>query len=244
MQDLLESPSSHTTETQSSLLPCPGAAGAGRQDLGSSPRNIVTDPDSEDEQPCPSCRCFLERSDLALSKIGTPRNRWNSGITCFPFAQFQVFYFLFLFSGWALLLLMLIFWFEQLLMWERHTEKSIHIISELQDSFQRNGMCFFRCYCQEIFTVLKLKSLFLIFKKPAFTVKFWSEHRIWILCWALTWDRFVSWARNFTSSLVFLFEIFFFLPAEFYKHPSKKNLEKRAVIQLLIITILLLCLVT
>lgn len=83
--------------TQSLLLPCPGAVGAGRQDLGSSPRNTVTDPDSEREQPCPSCGCFPERSDLALSKTVTPRNHWNSGITCFPFAQFQVFNFLFLF---------------------------------------------------------------------------------------------------------------------------------------------------
>lgn len=89
-------PSSHTTATQSLLLPCPGAAGAGRQDLGSSPRNTVTDPDSEHEQPCPSCGCFLERSDLALSKTGRPRNRWDSGITCFPFARFQ--WFLFSFS--------------------------------------------------------------------------------------------------------------------------------------------------
>lgn len=90
-------PSSHTTGTQSLLLPCPGAAGAGRQDLGSSPRNTVTDPDSEHEQPCPSCGCFLERSDLALSKTGRPRNRWDSGITCFPFARFQWFLFSFYF---------------------------------------------------------------------------------------------------------------------------------------------------
>lgn len=44
MRDLFEAPWSHTTGTQSLLLPCPGAAGAGRQDLGNSPRNTVTDP--------------------------------------------------------------------------------------------------------------------------------------------------------------------------------------------------------
>lgn len=66
--------------THSLLLPCLGAGRrreAGFGQLASS--NPVTDPDSECEQPCPSCGCFLERNDLAL---GTGAEKEHQEIIC------------------------------------------------------------------------------------------------------------------------------------------------------------------
>lgn len=165
MQDLLEAPSSPTTGTQSLLLLCPGAAGAGRQDLGSSPRNTVTDPDSEREQPCLSCGCFPERSDLALSKIGTPRNRWNSEITCFPFAQFQVFLFSFSFLRMSLIAPLAHF-----LVWatfnvrKTHRKVNTHNIWIVRQLSKELNVLFSVLLSINL-QVLKLKYLFLIKKK-------------------------------------------------------------------------------
>lgn len=53
---------------------------AGFGQLASS--NSATDPDSESEQPCPSCGCFLERSDLAL---GVRAEKVHQEIICIAF---------------------------------------------------------------------------------------------------------------------------------------------------------------
>lgn len=151
-----------TPQGHKAPLPCPGAAGAGRQDLGTSPRNTVTNPDSEHEQPCPSCGCFFERSDLALSKTGIPRNRWNSRTTCFPFAVSGV-----LFS-FSFLRMSLIALHAHFLVWAtfnvRKTPRKVntHNLWFVRQLSKELNVVFSVLLSRNL-QVLKLKSLFLIF---------------------------------------------------------------------------------
>lgn len=74
--------------------PAPSRSGRSREAGFRQPAssNPATQPDSECEQPCPSCRYFLERSDFGLrrrSQKGTPSNNLYLGIACFPFAQIR-----------------------------------------------------------------------------------------------------------------------------------------------------------
>lgn len=92
---------------------------------------------------------------------------------------------------------------------------------------------------------LKLKYLFLIFKRNClhWKVLIWAQNLNCVLGTDLRW--ICGWSKELRLFPSFPIWTIVSLPAELYKHPSKKNLEKcAAVIQLLIITILLLYLVT